>query len=220
MSGMSARVISVNVGTPFDAEWAGNLKRTAIVKSQLEGPVKVHTLGVEGDEVADKQFHGGVYQAVYAYAREDLDVWSDRLGLHVPNGQFGENLTTEGIDVNAALVGERWQIGTVILEIADVRIPCSVFQNYMGLKGFDSDKWIKRFTVDARPGPYLKVVQEGDLQAGDELTVVHKPDHDISVTTMFRALTTQRALLPRLLEIGPDLAPNPREVAEKYAART
>jgi MOSC domain-containing protein YiiM len=217
---MSARLLSVNVGTPFDAEWAGNLKRTAIVKTQVEGPVSVRTLGVEGDEVADTQHHGGVYQAVYAYAREDLDLWSDRLGLHVPNGQFGENLTTQGIDVNEALVGERWQIGSVVVEVADVRIPCTVFQNYMGLKGFDSDKWIKRFTQDGRPGPYLKVVQEGTLAAGDEITVVHKPDHDISVTTMFRALTTERSLLPSLLEVGDQLAPSPRAAAEQFAART
>lgn len=216
---MSARLLSVNVGKPFDAEWAGNLKRTAIVKTQVEGPVAVHTLGVEGDQVADTKFHGGVYQAVYAFAREDLDLWSERLGLHVPNGQFGENLTTEGIDVNEALVGEQWQIGSVIVEVADVRIPCSVFQNYMGLQGFDQSKWIKRFTQEGRPGPYLKVIQEGTLAAGDELTVVHKPDHDITVTTMFRALTTERDLLPRLLEVGADLAPNPRETAEQYVAR-
>jgi len=216
---MSARLLSVNVGTPFDAEWAGSLRRTAIVKTQVEGPVAVHALGVAGDEVADTKFHGGTYQAVYAFAREDLDVWSERLGLRVPNGQFGENFTTEGIDVNEALIGERWQIGSVIVELADVRIPCSVFQNYMGLTGFDNAKWIKRFTQDGRPGPYLKVVQEGTVTAGDELTVVHKPDHDISVTTMFRALTTERDLLPRLLEVGADLAPSPREAAERYLAR-
>jgi MOSC domain-containing protein YiiM len=137
----------------------------------------------------------------------------------VPNGQFGENFTTQGIDVNEALVGEQWQIGSVVVEIADVRIPCSVFQNYMGLKGFDSSKWIKRFTLDARPGPYLKVVQEGELEAGDAITVIHKPDHDISVSLMFRARTTERQLLPRLLELGDGLDPESREAVERYLAR-
>jgi MOSC domain-containing protein YiiM len=217
---MSARLLSVNVGTPFDAEWAGTLRRTAIVKTQVEGPVAVRSLGVDGDEVADTKFHGGTYQAVYAFAREDLDLWSERLGVTIPNGQFGENFTTEGIDVNEALIGERWQIGSVIVELADVRIPCSVFSNYMGLKGFDNAKWVKRFTQEGRPGPYLRVIQEGSVTAGDELIVVHKPDHDISVTTMFRAMTTDRQLLPSLLEVGADLAPNPREAAEAYAART
>ena len=157
MGCMSARLLSVNVGTPFDAEWAGSLKRTAIVKTQVEGPVRGASLGRRGDEVADTKFHGGIYQAVYAFAREDLDLWSERLGLHVPNGQFGENLTTEGIDVNEALIGERWQIGSVIVEVADVRIPCSVFQNYMGLKGFDSAKWVKRFT----PGGPARSLPQG-----------------------------------------------------------
>lgn len=216
---MSGRLLSVNVGTPVDREWAGNLKRTAIDKHQVEGPVGVHTLGVEGDEVADKVDHGGIDAAVYAFAREDLDVWSERLGMHVPNGQFGENLTTEGIDVNEARIGEQWQIGSVVVEVASVRIPCSVFANYMGVTGFDNDKWVKRFTKDARPGPYLKVVQEGHLQAGDAITVVHRPDHEISASLTFRALTTERALLPRLLEVGPGLTEELREAVERLTAR-
>src|SRR4051794_17262042 len=89
---MPGRLVSINVGTPVDAEWAGGIGRTAIAKTQVTGPVDVHRLGVAGDEVADTRDHGGVYQAVYAFAREDLDVWSDRLGRQLPNGMFGENL--------------------------------------------------------------------------------------------------------------------------------
>lgn len=215
---MSARVLSINVGRPFDAEWAGKLRRTAIVKTSVAGPVQVDARGVEGDQVADTKYHGRVRQAVYAFGREELDVWSERLGGRLADGMFGENLTTEGIDVNAALIGERWQIGSTVLEVADVRIPCVVFANYLGLHGFDNDKWIKRFTTDARPGPYLRVVQPGQICAGDAVTVVHRPDHDVTVSLMFRALTTERDLLPRLLVIADSLASEHRHAVEKYAA--
>jgi MOSC domain-containing protein YiiM len=215
---MPPRVLTVNIGQPVEAEWAGELRRTSIAKHQVDGPVRVHTLGIHGDQVADTQDHGGIYQAVYAFAREDLDVWSERLGRHVPNGQFGENITTEGIDVNESLIGERWQIGTAVLEVASVRIPCVVFKNFMGVKGFDDTQWVKRFTQDARPGPYLRVFQEGDIAAGDELTVIHRPDHDVTVSVMFKAFTTERELLPRMLEVGDCLDPDAREVAANYAA--
>ena len=216
---MSARVASINVGKPAAAEWLGRPFRTSISKHSVTGPVTVGTFGVEGDEVSDTKFHGGVYQAVYAFAREDLDTWGERLGAHIPSGHFGENLTTSGIDVNEALIGERWQAGTTVFELADVRIPCSTFDKWLKRTGYQVDKWLKQFTAEGRPGPYLRVIQPGVVTVGDELQVVHRPDHDITVTTMFRALTTERSLLPRLLEVGDDLAPTPRAAAEKYAAR-
>jgi MOSC domain-containing protein YiiM len=216
---MSARILSVQVGQPVAADWAGSLGRTAISKTAVAGRVAVRTLGIEGDQVADTKHHGGIYQAVYAYAREDLDRWSDRLGLPVPNGQFGENITTQGIDVNAALVGERWRAGTTTFEVVDIRIPCNVFKGYMGVRGFDNTKWIKRFTADAKPGPYLRVVEEGYIAAGDPIVVVHKPDHDVTISMMFRAFTTERTLLPRLLDVGDALPPGLREAAEAYVAR-
>lgn len=134
---MTASVLQVSVGQPRDESWAGNLKRTAIDKHAVDEPVAVRRLGVVGDQVADTVHHGGADMAVYAFAREDLDRWERELGAPIRNGMFGENLTTQGIDVNAALVGERWRIGGVLLEIAKVRIPCSVFKNWMGLGGFD-----------------------------------------------------------------------------------
>jgi MOSC domain-containing protein YiiM len=217
---MPARLRSINVGRPVDAEWAGSLKRTAIQKHSVSGPVAVHTLGIEGDEIADTKDHGGPYQAVYAYGREDLDLWSERLGRPLPDGMFGENLTIEGLDVNAALVGEQWRIGTAIVQIASVRIPCTVFQGYLRVSGYDSDKWVKRFTAEARPGPYLQVVQEGHITAGDPVDVVRRPDHRVTVTAMFKALTTDRHLLPTLLEVGDDLIPEARHAVEAYAAHT
>lgn len=219
MGGVTARLLSINVGTPVDAAWAGDLQRTAINKHAVHGPVRVHPLGVDGDQVADTQDHGGTYQAVYAFAREDVDLWVERLGQEIRDGQFGENLTTTGIDVNAALIGEQWRIGTTVLQVADVRIPCNVFKGWMGRSGYDDTAWVKRFTLEGRPGPYLQVVQPGEITQGDAIEVVRKPDHEISVTTMFRAFTTERGLMPRLLEAADDLPPKARAAAQRYVER-
>ena len=213
---MSARVISVNVGRPVAASWATPLGMTSISKTPRSGPTRVEELGVAGDQVADTKHHGGVHQAVYAFAREDLDLWSERLGTRMPAGRFGENLTTEGIDVNEALIGERWRVGTVELEVVNVRIPCNVFKGWMGANGIDNKAWVKRFTREGRPGPYLRVRVPGVLEAGDELIVVHRPDHDVTVTTMFRALTTERELIPRLLAARDVLAPRVLAGVEEY----
>jgi MOSC domain-containing protein YiiM len=211
-----ARVISVNVGRPRAAAFAG-LGRTAIAKRAVSGPLLATTLGLDGDQVADTEHHGGVDQAVYAFAREDLDRWAELLGAPVPDGQFGENLTTAGIDVNEAEVGERWRVGSAVFEIASVRIPCNDFKGWMGETGFDNRGWVKRFTAEGRPGPYLRVVEEGLIEAGDELEVVHRPGHGVTVTTMFRALTLEPHQLPRLLAIENLHAPA-RARAEEYVA--
>lgn len=194
------RVLSLNVGRPVEAPWA-EIGRTAMRKHPVAGPVAVLTLGVAGDEVADTVHHGGVDQAVYAFAREDLNLWGERLGKAIPNGGFAENLTTEGIDVNEALVGERWRIGTALLEVRSIRTPCNDFKMWMGETGYDNAQWVKRFAQECRPGPYLKVVEEGVLQAGDEIRVEHVPHHGVTVSTMFRALNLDHTLLPRLLEV-------------------
>ena len=194
------RLLSVNVGRPADAAWA-ELGRTAMRKRPVAGPVAVHALGLEGDQVADTAHHGGTDQAVYAFAREDLNLWAERLGKAIPNGGFAENLTTEGIDVNEALVGERWRIGTALLEVRYVRTPCNDFKMWMGETGYDNARWVKRFAQECRPGPYLKVIEEGVLQAGDEIAVEHVPHHGVTVSTMFRALNLDHALLPGLLEV-------------------
>jgi MOSC domain-containing protein YiiM len=213
---VTATLLSVNVGRPRDREWAG-IGRTSIEKHPVAGPVAARTLGLDGDQVSDTQHHGGVDQAVYAFAREDLDVWVERLGQPIANGQFGENLTTSGIDVNEAEVGERWQVGSAVLEVASVRTPCNDFKNWMGVSGYDNTAWVKRFTAEGRVGPYLRVTTEGVLQAGDEISVVYRPGHGVTVATMFAALSTRHELLPELLKID-GLVDEARERAEKYVA--
>jgi MOSC domain-containing protein YiiM len=182
------------------------------------GPKGVAASGLAGDEVCDTRHHGGDDQAVYAVAREDLDDWERELGRPLANGVFGENLTTQGLDVSGALIGERWRIGPdVILEVTCGRIPCGTFQAHMGEK-----QWVRRFTRKAAPGAYLRVIQPGEVRAGDAVEIVHRPDHDVTVAVQFRAVTTERTLLPRLLAAGDALHPeslaNARKYVEKYGS--
>jgi MOSC domain-containing protein YiiM len=193
-------VRSVNLGTPREAAWA-DIGRTSIDKVSVSGPVSVGPLGIEGDQVSDTRHHGGRDQAVYAYAREELDWWSQRLGDPLRDGEYGENLTTSAIDVDAAEIGERWRIGTVLLEVALVRTPCNDFKTWMGRGGHDNTAWVRRFAERSRPGAYLRVLDPGVLRAGDPIDVVHQPGHGVTVSVMFRALTREPELLPRLLEV-------------------
>jgi MOSC domain-containing protein YiiM len=211
-----ARVRSINVGTPKVREWAG-IGRTSIDKRPVAGPVGLTALGLAGDQVSDTKHHGGVDQAVYAYAREDLDFWAAELGREVRDGQFGENLTTEGVDLNASEVGTTWRIGDAVLQISLTRTPCNDFKAWMGETGYDDTVWVKRFALEARPGPYLRVLTPGTIAAGDEIEVLHAPGHGVTVRTMFQALNTRRDLLPTLLAV-PDLAAKVRAKAEAFVA--
>ncbi|MER7581175.1 MOSC domain-containing protein [Kitasatospora sp. NPDC097691] len=196
------KLLSVNVGRPRPNPWKG-LSATGIDKQPVDGPVRVTSpgpkgtgaVGLAGDRVYDVKNHGGSDQAVYAYAREDLDRWETELGRRLANGVFGENLTTVGLDVNGALIGERWRIGAdVVLEVSCARIPCATFQGWLQREG-----WISRFTRAAVPGAYLRVIEPGDIRAGDPVEIVHRPDHDVTVDVVFRAMTLEPDLLPRLL---------------------
>jgi MOSC domain-containing protein YiiM len=208
---------SINVGRPQDRAWAG-LGYTSIEKHPVDGPVQARRLGLDGDQVSDTRDHGGVDQAVYAFAREDLDAWGAELETELRDGQFGENLTTSGYDVNEAEVGELWRVGDALLEVASVRIPCNDFKGWLGECGIDNTGWVKRFTAVGRPGPYLRVREEGTLTSGDRVEVVHRPGHGVTISTMFRALTTEQELLPRLLEVD-GLVAEARTRAERYVAR-
>src|SRR4051794_31982548 len=147
-----ASVRSVNVGTPQEVPWTRG-GRTAIDKRPADGRVAVRALGLEGDQVSNRRHHGGVEKAVYAFAREDLDRWGHELGRELPDGFFGENLTTGGIDVNEAEIGERWRVGTAELEVAGVRTPCRVFSSWLRVSGLDNRSWARRFTAGGPPRP-------------------------------------------------------------------
>ncbi|MFF8923775.1 MOSC domain-containing protein [Streptomyces albidoflavus] len=213
-------LLSVNVGVPRPNPWKG-VTTTGIDKRPVAGPVAVSApgpkgdgqVGLAGDRVYDVRHHGGTDQAVYAYAREDLDRWEGVLGRPLAGGAFGENLTTRGLDVNGALIGERWRIGAdVVLEVAVPRVPCGTFQGWLERAG-----WIKEFTVAAEPGAYLRVVAEGEIRAGDPVEIVRRPGHEVTVALAFRALTREPELLP-LLAPADALPEEARETVRRRTA--
>ena len=192
----SARVISLNCGQIGDLVIGGKPDRSAIDKRSVAGPVDVGALGLAGDEHGDQRHHGGTDQALYAYAREDLDWWTEQIGRELRNGMFGENVTTAGIDISAALIGETWQIGAVVVQVTAPRIPCVTFRSWMGEPG-----WVKRFAAAGRPGAYLRVLAAGRIQAGDELTVVERPKQAVTVAESMRAYYGDGEIMRRLLTV-------------------
>lgn len=207
-------ILSVNLAVP-EPNSAKGVGVTGIRKQPVDGPVPVRApgpkttglgSGLVGDQIFDVAHHGGDDQAVYAYAREDYDWWAAELGRDLPGGVFGDNLTTIGLDVNGALIGERWRIGgTLVLQVTFARIPCATFQLKMA-----EPQWVRRFTEQARPGAYLRVVEPGEIRAGDGVTVLDRPEHGVSVAEGFRAWTREPELLPRLLSV-PQLPAGMRE---------
>jgi MOSC domain-containing protein YiiM len=189
-------VISVNAGHGKDAEWAGPLRRTAIDKRPVAGPVEVGSLGLAGDEQVDKADHGGHEQALYAYAREDLDWWVERLSRELGNGVFGENITTGGLDVSGALIGEVWRLGTAVVQVTSPRIPCAVFAGWLG-----EAHWVKRFADARRPGAYLRVLAEGAVGAGDTAEVISRPEERVTVAESMAAYYGDAGLMRRLLRV-------------------
>ncbi|MBL1081452.1 MOSC domain-containing protein [Streptomyces actinomycinicus] len=217
------KLLSVNLGRPQPVPYTDQPQGvTGIDKRPADGPVRVAApgpagtggSGLTGDTVCDLRHHGGDDQAVYAYAREDLDLWEGELGRTLANGCFGENLTTNGLDVSGALIGERWRIGSgVVLEVTSGRIPCRTFQGHLGERG-----WVKRFTRKGATGAYLRVIEPGEIRAGDPVEIVHRPDHGVTAALEFRATTTERELLPRLLAASDALHARTLAAARKYAA--
>jgi MOSC domain-containing protein YiiM len=167
--------------------------------------------GLVGDFIGDGKHHGGDDQAVYAFQREDLDEWERRLERELPNGFFGENLTTLGLEINDARIGERWMVGSdLVLQVTAPRIPCATFRGWMGEKG-----WAKTFTAAGRPGAYLRVISPGSIRMGDPIDVISRPEHDVSIGLVFRATTTERDLLPRLLAAEDYLDPSTIEMIRR-----
>jgi MOSC domain-containing protein YiiM len=188
-----ARLLSVNVGRPKQiAVRRGRPLMSAIGKQPVEGRVRVEGVNVAGDDQADRRVHGGPDKSVYVYAREDAAWWEAQLERTLPPGMFGENLTTEGLDVTGAVIGERWRIGTVVLEVCQPRLPCAK----LGTR-FGDLTMVKRFAEASRPGAYCRIVTEGELGAGDEIEVLSRPEHGITVAFVSDAVLLDETLRER-----------------------
>jgi MOSC domain-containing protein YiiM len=195
----------VNVGRPRQiAVRRGRPLMSAINKAPVEGRVRVEGVNLVGDDQADRRVHGGPDKAVYAYASEDAAWWAAELDREIPPGMFGENLTTQGIDVSGAVIGERWRVGTVELEVSQPRLPCAK----LGTR-FGDLTMVRRFGEASRPGAYFRIVREGELGAGDEIELLSRPDHGITV-----ALVSDSILLDESLRARAGSAP---ELAESLA---
>jgi MOSC domain-containing protein YiiM len=197
---MAGRLDSVNVVSELRDDPNGDVGRTAIDKRPVEGGVLLTVLGPAGDVVVDRESHGGYDQAVYAYAKEDLDEWARELDRTLTPGQFGENLTTVGVDVTGAVIGEIWTIGEARLQVRAHRTPCATFQYWL-----NEPQWVKRFTIKGAPGAYLKVLQEGLVSAGDEVVVSDRPAHGVTIGEVFAGRRGDKERLALLLN-EPDLA--------------
>jgi MOSC domain-containing protein YiiM len=205
-------VESANVGTPREVRWRGRTVTTAIWKAPVVGRVRVRGVNVDGDDQANREVHGGVDKALYAYAAEDFDWWAEQLDREIGPGRFGENLTTRGLEVSGAVVGERWRVGGTLLEVAQPRIPCFKLGIRMG-----SQQFPRRFAAAGRPGAYLRILAEGEVGAGDPVEVVHRPVHGLTVAEVSRIYHDDHAGASRLLEV-PELAESWKQWASRFAA--
>jgi MOSC domain-containing protein YiiM len=211
---VTATILSVNVGMPRTVTWAGRAVTSAIWKLPVGGRVTVRGVNLDGDDQADRRVHGGPDKAVYSYAIEDYAWWSERLGGEVGPATFGENLTTEGIDLNACVIGTRWQIGTATLEVAQPRQPCFKLGMRMG-----DAQFVDQFDDAARPGAYLRIVENGEISAGDAITVGPSPAHGFTIDDLNRAPhDASRETLERMAAIT-DLPEGWREWARRNLAR-
>lgn len=191
---------SVNVGQVREVAWSGDVVRTGIWKAPVDGPVAIRGVNLEGDAQADHTVHGGPDKAVYAFAVEDYAWFGEREAFLVHDAVFGENLTTSGLDLSHAVIGERWRVGSALLEVRQPRLPC--FK--LGIRVGDAT-FLKRFQAALRPGAYLSIVEEGVVRAGDTVTVLSRPDHGVTMAMMVQASTNRdvaRAIqrAPRLPE--------------------
>ncbi|MFL5617912.1 MAG: MOSC domain-containing protein [Gemmatimonadaceae bacterium] len=177
------RILSVNVGAIREVVWRGRIVTTAIWKHPVDGRVAIRGVNLDGDDQADREVHGGKDKAVYAYAREDYDAWRDDHGVETTPGLFGENLTVEGVDLVNAVVGERWDVGSALLEIAQPRLPCFKLGIRMG-----DERFPRRFQAEGRMGAYFRIVRDGDIGAGDAIEVVSRPAHGVTLADMVAAL--------------------------------
>jgi MOSC domain-containing protein YiiM len=213
MTTPGARVVSVNVGAPRLVRWRDRDVLTSIFKEPVAARVAVHGVNVAGDDQADRSLHGGPDKAVYAYAQQDLGWWSDRLGVPLPAGVFGENITVTGVEVTEAVIGERWRINDVVLEVCAPRTPCYKLGIRMGEDGFP-----RLFAAAGRPGAYLRILVPGTIAAEDALIVEHRPSHGVTIHTVSEAYHRDHSRAAELLA-APELADHWHSWARALIAR-
>jgi MOSC domain-containing protein YiiM len=155
------RIVSVNAGRAELMKIGARTVSTGIRKAPVERGY-AGTLGLAGDVVADEENHGGLDQALYLYSSEDYAHWADELGGAPEPGTFGENLTLSSFGPAPVRIGDRFRVGAALVEVTAPRIPCSVFATRMGERN-----WVKRFAAARRPGLYVRVVEPGEVAAGD-----------------------------------------------------
>ena len=206
-------LVSVNVGEPRQVRWQERTVTTAIWKQPVDVRVRAEGVNIAGDDQADRRVHGGATKAIYAYSVEDYQWWGTQLGRPMDPGTFGENLTVDGVDLAAAVVGERWRVGAAVLRVTEPRIPCFKLGIRMG-----DDAFVRRFADAARPGAYCAIEEAGDLGAGDAIELVHRPGHGITVGAVERTYHGHRDLLPRLADLD-DLSEAWRGWARRRSTR-
>lgn len=211
---MTVRVVSVNVGKPRTVDWHGRTVRSGIWKEPVDGPVEVRGVNLAGDDQADRRVHGGTHKAVYAYGADDYRWWSEKLGVDLGPGTFGENLTVDGYDLRTAEVGERWRVGTCVLEVSEPRSPCFKLGMRMGTADF-----VELFDVVGRYGTYLRIVEEGTVTAGDEVEVVSRPEDRLTVVELAEATHTDDADLLARVAAHPAVAGRWAEAARRRLGR-
>jgi MOSC domain-containing protein YiiM len=176
------KLISLNVARPRLVVYNGATINTGIFKQPVAGPVQLRTLNLDGDRQADLTVHGGPYKAVYAYPSEHYDYWRQQLpGFDLPWGMFGENFTTTGLSEDELHIGDRLQIGSVVLLVRQPRMPC-----YKLAAKFQRDDMIERFLRSGRSGFYFSVEQEGAVAAGDSLKFLSRDTGGITIAEMNR----------------------------------
>jgi len=176
-----ASVLSVNVALPCTVTWNEREVLTGIFKRPVLGRVTVRELGLEGDGQADLTVHGGVGKAVYAYPSEHYDYWHHELKRDLTWGMFGENLTTAGLLEDSVRIGDRFRVGSVVLEVTQPRFPCYK----LGIK-FGSMEMVQRFQDSGKSGFYLAVRSEGEIAAGDPITLTSFGD-GCTISEAFRS---------------------------------
>ncbi|MEH3053806.1 MAG: MOSC domain-containing protein [Patulibacter minatonensis] len=204
-------VRTVNVGErKVIGERRGRPWRSGIDKRPVDGRRAIGDDAVAGDTVVDLTVHGGAEKAVYAYAFEDTAWWSEQMGRELWEGAFGENLTFEGLSCTESVIGSRLRVGTALLEVSQPRLPCATLAKFHG-----DPKLVKRFALARRPGMYFRIVEPGDVGAGDRAELVDEPTHGVTIALVYEVLLHDHALAARVLE-APELS---HEVAEPLRER-